>query len=295
MSKKLFLHPFNDAGEMVKRGVVSIHGEASRQEIAARIDQQVMMAGIGKIVHVEVKSADGVIVQAWDVRKSTIVQTDGEGSVDFDMACFNRTQMENAMTEPTTEMTAEEKIAANKAERERIKQEKLAEREAAKAAKGEEAEKAKAEKEAHKKATAEQKAKEREEAKAAKAAERAAKAAEREQNKTKVKASKGPTKKDRVQDMLSTGNGATVEDIAAALEISDIAARSLISDLKRAGIIVTSAKGEDKKTYYTAPARVTSDEAPAEGGETESTEADTAETSDAPTEAAEPVGEVENA
>jgi biotin operon repressor len=293
VSKKFFLTPFNDAGEAVKRGVVTISAESSQEDIAKRVDQVTMMAGIGKIVHVEVKDEKGVNISAWDVRKETIVQTDGEGSTEFEYACFPRTSKEPIMDDantnetpaetPAVEMTAEEKIAADKAKREALKAEKLAEREAAKAGKAEEMAKVKAEKDAQKAQTAEQRAKEREEAKAAREAERKAKAEERAAKASASKPEKGPTKKDKVHDMISATGGASVDDIATELNVSEVAARSLISDLKRAGIAVTSAKDEGTKVtkYHASPRTTAAAPAPSEAAG-ESAEAEPAVETETP-------------
>jgi folate-dependent phosphoribosylglycinamide formyltransferase PurN len=60
---------------------------------------------------------------------------------------------------------------------------------------------------------------------------------------SKKPAGKGPTKKQRVYDMCASESGATVKGIAEALDISPIAARSLIGDLRRAQVKVDQDKG----------------------------------------------------
>jgi hypothetical protein len=60
---------------------------------------------------------------------------------------------------------------------------------------------------------------------------------------SKKPAGKGPTKKQRVYDMCASESGATVKGIAEALDISPIAARSLIGDLRRAQVKVEQDKG----------------------------------------------------
>lgn len=66
-----------------------------------------------------------------------------------------------------------------------------------------------------------------------------AKAPKAEKAPAPAKAPKGPSKKARVAEMI-TGKPTAVADIAKALEISDIAARSLIGDLRRDGASITS-------------------------------------------------------
>lgn len=79
-----------------------------------------------------------------------------------------------------------------------------------------------------------------------KAAEKAAKAAAKADT---AKAPKGETKKARTISLLQRKGGATLTDIATALSIGDTAARSLIGDVKQAGITVRTER-KDGKLFY---------------------------------------------
>ena len=68
----------------------------------------------------------------------------------------------------------------------------------------------------------------------------------------KAKAPKPITKKARVLDLLTAKGGTTIAAIAAALDISETAARSLIGDLRRDGAVIKTAKGEGNSVVYSA-------------------------------------------
>jgi exosome complex RNA-binding protein Csl4 len=68
-------------------------------------------------------------------------------------------------------------------------------------------------------------------------------------------AARGTTKVAKVHNMLQSG-GASVPFIAAELEISKIAAQSLIGDLKRKGIVVLRRVLDDKTGIYYCPSVV---------------------------------------
>lgn len=234
---KLIVTPFNREGEPVKRGVVTISAQSTRAQVAERVIDSVTREGVGDISSAEVTFANGLLAYAFDVRSKELVQTDGEGSEQFAIARYPSERLkEIVMTEAAenTELTAEQKKAAKEAERAAAKQAK----EEAKAA-----------------------------AKAAKEQEKADKAAAKEAEKASKVKEKGPTKKDRVIALL-TGAGASVTQIATDLGVSDTAARSLISDVKRAGHVVDSRKDESKTTIYFvtgAPAPVATEEVADEG------------------------------
>lgn len=222
---KLTIIPYNGEGEAVKRGVCTIPSEANIEEVVARISQAISREGVKDIVHVEVKHDCGELIYAFDVRPSEYVQTDGEGSQSFERARYphklnSRSNTMDATENTNTELTAEEKKAQKEAER---------------AAK-------KAEKDAQKAAEKEKRE-----------AEKAAKKEAAEAAKAEARAAKGPSKKQSVHDFISE-TPRTIEEIAEHVGVSTTAARSLINDVKRGGVAVTTAKGEgeDKATRYSA-------------------------------------------
>lgn len=227
---KLIITPYNDMGEKVLRGELRISADTTLEALAERISYAINRQGLGVIRHVEVYTQTGKLESAWDVRKDKLVQVDGEGSsADFENCIYNNVWRDNMSDEQTAAIGETQTAAAVSAE------DKKAAAEAARAAK-------KVEKEA---------------AAAKRAEEQAAKKAEREAAKAakpaKEKKERGPTKKGWVLDAMRSG-GVTIADIVANFGISDIAARSLISDVKRMGIVVTMNKGEDKVARFTAPA-----------------------------------------
>lgn len=72
--------PFNQEGEAVKRGIVSVPATAARDKLLERVLYCAQRTGMGRIVHVEIQRQDGSLHAAWDVRRDSIVQTDGPGS-----------------------------------------------------------------------------------------------------------------------------------------------------------------------------------------------------------------------
>lgn len=243
---KLTILPYNDMGEAVKRGASSINSRATRKEIAAKVLASANREGVGNIRTVDVVAADGTHISSWDIRNYglTAVQVDGEGSTLFENSIFNMEGMKMSEVE-TSPADAEAKIAADlaakqeaaaaaKAEKERLKAEKLAAKELEKAAKAEKAAEAKAAKEA---------------LKAEKAAEREAKKLERAATKPEKKPRRdfSETKKGQVLQMIKDGNG-IVSYMAATLGLNtETAARSLIADLKHMGYEFTTHRDTETK------------------------------------------------
>ncbi|GLS28851.1 hypothetical protein SAMN04488498_101393 [Mesorhizobium albiziae] len=62
----------------------------------------------------------------------------------------------------------------------------------------------------------------------------------------------GPTKKGTVLEMLKAEGGTTIEAIVAKLSVSNIAARSLIGDVRRMGVAVARVDEGGKPTTFTA-------------------------------------------
>lgn len=83
---RLVFHPFNQEGELVKRGVTSMRASATRDDVIEKVKYTVARPGIGLIVHVEVRAPDGSLSSSWDARYGGIVQQDGVGSEDWSTA-----------------------------------------------------------------------------------------------------------------------------------------------------------------------------------------------------------------
>lgn len=257
---KLYIRPYNDEGILVKRGEITLPIQATRMQVAKRVYQSITREGVTNIRHIEVVNKQGILFYAFDQRIQHIVQTDGEGSDDYENSIFTFEELKKPQGEgayamndqvnnqDATDNAADEK-ALKAAEDKRLREAAKAEKEAEKQRAKEEREAAKAAKESERLAAKEAKDKEKadkeaaaEAAKAEKEAARLAKIAEKEA----AKANKGPSKKDRVLELIRNG-GTTIEAIVADLGVSDTAARSLVADVKRMGHTVVSTKDETTK------------------------------------------------
>jgi hypothetical protein len=84
---RLTFVPYNNEGEIVKRGLISITDRfANRAAIIDKVAYCGRRDGIGKIVHVEVYNVDKTLHSAWDIRTGAVVQTDGLGCETFESA-----------------------------------------------------------------------------------------------------------------------------------------------------------------------------------------------------------------
>lgn len=108
--------PFNNEGEIVKRGVISISDKrADRATIIDKVAYTGRRDGIGKIVHVEVENADRSLHSAWDIRTGAVVQTDGPGSETFESAYVPAdTGNQGELEMPTADEVAGAEVAATK-------------------------------------------------------------------------------------------------------------------------------------------------------------------------------------